>query len=322
MASDLRDLAEIRSRLYALPPDEFTRARNEAAKQAHGALARTIREFRRPTLSAWLVNLLAAHRSDALRELLNLAEQLRDAQRDLNGAELRELSTRRQALISSLSAEARDLAAEHGRPVRDGTIWEVENTLRAAVADPEVAEQVRAGTLTRPAEYSGLGIPSLDAASQVSSKPVTESRTSEKGGSRSKSATEETDTGGAEADEETTPSGKRGRARLRVIMGGRAESPRIPVEDEPSKMERARKDRIEKATAALADAERELEEASSAEADATRRLGEIAAAFDELRVRERQLRSEQTHVDRDRRRASRRRQGAEKAIADARRRLR
>ncbi len=308
MARD-EQLAEIKARLYALPPEEFTEARNAAAKAAPGPMGRAIKALRRPTVAAWLINLLAAHRTDELDELLTIGERLRNAQRALQGAELRQLSARRQAVITSLVTLARDLAAERGRQIRDDTMWEAETTLRAALADPEVAELVRAGTLVKAADYSGVILPSADELDQ---------------------AVRDADAVDADAPVEVPQ--RRGRARFRVIMGGRTDdeepteatpgtgdagprktAKKRPVEDAAQAAERA--------AAALARAETELQEAVDAEKDATRRLGEIAAAVDELRVRERQLRVEQAEADRDRRRSQRRRQAAEKAVAGAKRRL-
>ena len=61
-----RELDEIVRELYVLPPTEFVAARNELVRQARAAGSRDIAEqlqrLRRPTRSAWLVNLLARTR--------------------------------------------------------------------------------------------------------------------------------------------------------------------------------------------------------------------------------------------------------------------
>ena len=319
MGNDEQTLADIKARLYALPPDEFTEARDTAAKQAPGPLARSIKALRRPTLSAWLVNLLAAHRPDELDELLSIGEQLRDAHQAPRGPELRELSVRRQAVITSLVALARDLATEHGRTVRDDAAWEAEGTLRAALADADVADLVRAGTLMRPIEYSGLGLPALELADQLADDAVP---VEQPAGRRAKLRVilggRGSDT--AEADERERPgkAGKAGRAG-KAAKAGKAAAGKAATGEAAREAERQER---AKRAAALAEAEQSLEAAVTAEREATRRLGEIAAEFDELRVRERQLRGEQAETDRDRRRAQRRREVAEKAVSDARRRLR
>jgi hypothetical protein len=155
-------LDEVAAELYALPPEEFTAARGEAVAAARKSgdreLAGQIGGLRRPTVGAWLVNLLAHQRPDLIGELLALGEQMRAAQRNLRGDELRELSTQRRGMVSALARESRALAVAAGRGVRAVLpLGEVENTLTAALADPEVAEEVRLGRLVKPIEYAGFG---------------------------------------------------------------------------------------------------------------------------------------------------------------------
>src|SRR5687768_1394812 len=107
-------LAAVVARLYAVPPEDFVAVRSEEVARARKArdtgLAAAIGKLRKPTLAAWLVNLLAHERPDLVAELLELAAELRDAQRELRGAELRELSTRRRATVGALAKEAARLA--------------------------------------------------------------------------------------------------------------------------------------------------------------------------------------------------------------------
>jgi hypothetical protein len=156
------DLADVVARLYSVPPEEFIAERDVAAGAAKRAgrrdLAVRIGKLRKPTIAAWLVNLLSHQRPDLIGDLLALGDELRDAQRELRGEALRELSLRRRATISTLAREARELAVAAGRPVRDKLpLAEVEQTLTAALADAYVAGEVRAGTLTRPLDYAGFG---------------------------------------------------------------------------------------------------------------------------------------------------------------------
>jgi hypothetical protein len=154
--------ADVLDRLYQVPPERFVAARDEAVEAARragdGAAARAIAGLRRPTVAAWLVNLLARRRTELVADLLELGEALRAAQRDLRGEELRELSTRRRAAIGGLVAEARKLAREAGRSGRENLpLTEVEATLTAALVEPELAEDVRAGALTKATGYAGFG---------------------------------------------------------------------------------------------------------------------------------------------------------------------
>lgn len=151
-------LAAVAARLYAAPPEDFVALRTDEVAEARKAkdtrLAAAIGKLRRPTVAAWLVNLLAHQRPDLVAELLELGDELRSAQRELRGAELRELSTRRRETVGALAREAARLAGDQRGNL---PLAEVEATLAAALADPEVAAAVQAGQLTKALEYTGFG---------------------------------------------------------------------------------------------------------------------------------------------------------------------
>src|SRR5687768_18555369 len=117
MADDLRTVAH---RLYGLRPDEFTAERTAAEKAARSdgdrELAAAIKALRRPALPAWAVNLLVRRRGDLVDQVVQLGEQLRQAQSLLQGDALRDLSRQRRQLGTAGASQARDLAAEDGRP--------------------------------------------------------------------------------------------------------------------------------------------------------------------------------------------------------------
>ena len=154
-------LDEVAGELYAQPPDDFVRVRDEAVAAARRAgdreLAARIGKLRRPTVGAWLVNLLAHECPDLVADLLELGEQLRAAQRNLRGDEIRELSQRRREMVTALAARAAALGQRRARG--NLPIAEVQATLTAALAEPEVAEQVRAGRLVKTVSYAGFGEP-------------------------------------------------------------------------------------------------------------------------------------------------------------------
>lgn len=160
------DVSQVASRLYALPPQRFTAERSAAVAAAREAGDRAgaaeLRKLRRPTVAAWLVNLLALRRPQLVADLAALADALQAAQRQLDGAQLRELAGQRRATIAALVAEARSLALAAEPELAEGKLplAEVEATLHAALGDPEVAEQVRSGRLVRAATPGGFGGPS------------------------------------------------------------------------------------------------------------------------------------------------------------------
>ncbi|MFG1914231.1 hypothetical protein [Micromonospora sp. NPDC048898] len=155
--------AELVQQLYRVPPDRFVAARDAAVAEARRAgdpgTARQLARLRRPTVAAWLVNLLAIQRPELVADLVQLADALRTAQRELRGARLRELSAQRRAVVGALVAEVRKLAAAEpdAPPASRLPLAEVEATLNAAFSDVEVAEQVRAGRLLRATSYAGFG---------------------------------------------------------------------------------------------------------------------------------------------------------------------
>jgi hypothetical protein len=150
-------------RMYEAPPDGFVAARStavaEAKKAGDAATAKRFAALRKPTVAAWVVNLLALRRPDLIDELVELSGALREAQRGLQGDQLRELTTQRRQVVSALVAAARKLAIEEdpGMAGAKLPLGEVEATLTAALAEPEIADQVRTGRLIRAATYAGFG---------------------------------------------------------------------------------------------------------------------------------------------------------------------
>ncbi|MEG8277337.1 hypothetical protein [Streptomyces sp. AHA2] len=156
------DFDSVAEELYARRPEEFVAARASAVASARSAgdrdLARRIGALRKPSLAAWVSNLLVRSNPGEVEPLLRLGEGLRRAHRDLDGEQLRELSRRQHALVRALSAQARQLAQEAGHPVGEGVLREVENTLHAVLADPEAAERWAAGLLDKPLN-AAVGFP-------------------------------------------------------------------------------------------------------------------------------------------------------------------
>jgi len=155
-----RELDEIVRELYALPPTDFVAARNELVRAARAAgsreIAERLRQLRRPTRSAWLVNLLARD-ATAMQRLSTLGRELRDAQTGLVVADLRNLSDQRRQLITDLLERAQAHAASAGLRLTPTVLSEVEATLQAALVDLAGALTIRNGRLVRPLSHSGFG---------------------------------------------------------------------------------------------------------------------------------------------------------------------
>lgn len=161
-------LIELADGLYAGDPADFTAARDAAARAARSAgdreLATALRALRRPTLSAWYVNVAARASLVSLREWLTLGEELRGAQSALDAARVRELSGRRSALEARVIADLVAHLAALGLTAAAPALDEVRATLRAALADPDAARAVAEGRLARPLTYGGFGEIDLSAA--------------------------------------------------------------------------------------------------------------------------------------------------------------
>jgi len=155
------DLESAVDELYAGSPDDFIERRKALVTQARAAkdraLATAVGALRRPTRSAWLVNLYARRAPDELAALLDLGEALQNAQRQLSGPDLRRLSADRGKALAAATRRAVELGHDHGYDAPEAARVEVSQTLQAALADPEVAAQVRAGTVTQAQAYGGFG---------------------------------------------------------------------------------------------------------------------------------------------------------------------
>lgn len=156
------DLDDVADELYGLLPTEFTATRDRRSTEARQAgdreLAATIKRLKRPSVGAWLANLLVRRRGQEVERLLELGASLRDAQERLAGEQMRALSQQRQLVVLALVQEARGLARESGQAVSEATARELQETLEAALADPAAADALRAGRLTASLNYSGLGM--------------------------------------------------------------------------------------------------------------------------------------------------------------------
>lgn len=169
--------------LYGLPPEQFTAARDDFAARLRKAgereLSAAVRELRRPSVSAWLVNLLVRRRADRLDQLLEVGEGLRSAMASGAGDELRRLGDDRRTTIASLT---RDAEAISGRRAGAAVLDEVRATLEAATADPTAATAVRSGRLVRALSYAGFGeLPDLNGAVGLAPRPAPARRSSKEG---------------------------------------------------------------------------------------------------------------------------------------------
>jgi DNA polymerase IIIc chi subunit len=149
-------LADATAELYRLDPDEFMPRRQDLAAHAREAgqpaVAKQIAALRKPTRSAWVVNRLVRAEPGTTQRLTALAAELRDAERAMDGARIRELSAARRRLVDDLTAQALSVLAAPPAALRE----EVMATFDSALANPEIAASL--GTLVRAAHWAGFGL--------------------------------------------------------------------------------------------------------------------------------------------------------------------
>ncbi|UFR00531.1 hypothetical protein KBP30_04760 [Streptomyces sp. Go40/10] len=311
------DLDAVADELYGLRPEEFVAARDrralDARKAGDDALAKEIGALRRPSLAAWVSNLLVRRQRQEVEPLLELGEELRRAHRELDGGRLRGLARRQSEVIGSLGRQARLLAAEAGRPVGDGVQREVEETLHAVLADPEAGRTWAEGRLVKPLSAT-FGFPQADE-SVLAHRPAPPATTgTARRGEGGKSSARDRKSGAREA--------KRPRGKTEDGKGGEDGKGRKNGEDEL-----ARRRRLNEARKAVRDAERDLhareteaEAAERAVEEARARLTDAEGRIRELRERLRRAEEEQRRAREEERNARERAREAARAVGGARRR--
>ena len=139
------DIDSVANQLYALPPEEFTAARNVSEKEARAIgdkeLADAIHQLRKPTMGAWLANQLMREHPGEVQSFVDLGASLREATAMLSGDQLRELGKQRRQLVYALMQQVRGLANAAGHKVSQDTARGLEDTLHAALSDQRAAAQ-------------------------------------------------------------------------------------------------------------------------------------------------------------------------------------
>ncbi len=167
----VREAAE---ELYSCALEEFVERRGALAARARAAgdaaAAKTIAGLRKPTRSAWVLNQFARGAPEVVAELAGLGAEFRAAQRSLDGAAIRDLSVRRRRLVDDLIRQVLSVSGQHAPSA--SLTEEVTATLGAALADPQIAELLAAGTLVRAAHSDGFGVTGSPDMTVAESPPV------------------------------------------------------------------------------------------------------------------------------------------------------
>lgn len=251
-------LLQLADDLYALPLPDFTPARDALVKEHRSGdkdLAAGLKGLRKASVAAWVVNLLVRRDPDQVDQVLAVGAALRDAQADLDAAQLRELTKQRRQLTASVTTAARRLARAEGVTVTQAVADQVEATLTAAMLEADAARAVRSGLLVTALSATGLG--DLDLSGSVAVPDAL-----------GFSATARPAPG-------ATPDPAGGRPQLHVV----------PDPDADAKARAAADERLDDARATLAAAEKEHRATRRGVEKLQARTLQLQAEIDELRSR-------------------------------------
>lgn len=268
--------------LYDLEPSEFTAARNALAKRLRAEKRREeatlVGSLRRPSPAAWALNQVARRSPEVIEAALEAIEALQaatDAAVAGQAGDLRAATAAERAATN----EVVDAAREHLTGRTEGLRQALVSTLRAAGSDPDVAAELRAGTLSSEHDPAGFGFGSdlggfeMAAAAPAPAEPKAVTKPKPAGSSK-RSAAEDKDAARKAAAAEKAAAKARAEAakeaqRLARVAerleqaAGRAERTAQVADDGATLAEEAARD-------ARAEADEAKERAAAARADADR----------------------------------------------------
>lgn len=281
---DRAALLAVADELYGLALPEFTPARDARVrelKKPDPELSAAVKALRKPSVAAWVVNLLVRREAEQVGQVLEVGAALREAQANLAGDELRALTRQRRQLTAAVTVRARAVAAENGQKVTAAVADQVEATLTAAILDPECARAVRSGLLVT--SLASTGVDAVDLGSAVA-------------------VPEALGFAATPREAEAAP-----RPELHVV----------PDPEADRKAREAALRRLEQAEAGLATAREELESAAARVEELEARGLQVQGEIDELRRRLAELEDQAEAVDEELEEAEDARSEAESAVADA-----
>lgn len=270
--------------LYALPLADFTPARDarvKALKKDDPDLSAAVKALRKPTLAAWVVNVLVRHETEQVEQVLAVGTALREAQASLDGEELRALTRQRRQLTAAVTTQARGVAAGLGVKVTQAVADQVEATLTAAMVDEECSRAVRSGLLVAP--LAATGVDAVDLGAAVATPDAL---------------------GFAAAPAAAAPEA---RPELHVV----------PDPDADAKAVAAAQEALDAAEEEVGEATSELAEATAAVEQLEARSLQVQAGIDELKRKLAELEDEAEEVDEELDEAESARDDAETVLAEA-----
>ena len=271
-------------RLFQLPLNEFTTARNALAKGA-GAEGAAIKALPKPPVAAWAINQLFFKDRDRYEALVAAATELRRTHKAVlegKAADLRTAGREHDVAIEAALKSTVALMKEAGQPVTDATRQAILNTLRALPADEAPGRLTRtlspggfemlAGITVKPGAKAPARLTAVPAAARG---PATAGRTAD-----------------AKADRDAARSRERRAALERAVRDADQRARQAEFEAARAAREVSKADdRVERARKAVEEAQAELESAEASAATAAkaretadRRARDARSALDKARA--------------------------------------
>ncbi len=244
-------------RLYQLPLDQFTGARNALAKELKRP---AIKDLEKPSIAAWAVNQLYWKERSSYNQLTQAGERLRAEHRKLltgKSADIRAAEQGHREALRTAVDKIKRLLNDSGHAATEATLTAVQETLEALPSDD------RPGRLVKPRKPMGFealaGIPSTSLrAGPSTSVAAGRPRTPPRPGS-----------------------GPAGASGLKLVKSVTVEKHQRDQAKRREKEERDRKERQREAEKELKAAEAAMLRAEDAVKKAEKALGELRATRDD-----------------------------------------
>jgi hypothetical protein len=234
--------------LFAVPPKEFTHARNALVKELRrngkDDEAKRAAALRRPTAALWVANQLARTAPDDVKALIESAERMRRAHAGGGGDELRDAMREQREATQAISRAAEEAARQIGAHANLDLLRRVQETAQAAAAS--APDALRSGTLEE--ELAPVGFEALAGTHVAAPKPARAHAPAHK----------------AKGDGEDRAAQKKERARLeRELHAAEREAQRLrKAADSAEEKARRAQEQADEARAAAVEARRRAREAS------------------------------------------------------------
>ena len=148
--------------LYGLPLEEFTPARDAAAKEIRKAgdreTAAIVAKLPKPTPAAWTANQVAREQPELIEAMLAAGEELREAQEAAvqggGGRGLRDATLAERRAVDEVMAAATSYKPA-GKPLSRAMADRLRTTLHAAAGDEAIRDALADGRLVDEAQAGG-----------------------------------------------------------------------------------------------------------------------------------------------------------------------